>query len=82
MVKLNSEMKVGTDAATVTDVQVNHVSQTIAKPHVSSSAIPKPTMEFYGFTDKCAGGFPWNTWQIEGGEEAYYDALQKWKDAQ
>ena len=34
MVKLNSEMKAGTDAATVTDVQVNHVSQTIAKPNV------------------------------------------------
>jgi len=34
MVKLNSEMKAGTDAATVTDVQVNNVSQTIAKPNV------------------------------------------------
>lgn len=37
MVKLNSEMKAGTDAATVTDVQVNHVSQTIAKPNVVGS---------------------------------------------
>lgn len=37
MVKLNSEMKAGTDAATVTDVQVNHVSQTIAKPLVIGS---------------------------------------------
>ena len=37
MVKLNSEMKAGTDAATVTDVQVNHVSQTIAKPNVIGS---------------------------------------------
>ena len=37
MVKLNSEMKAGTDAATVTDVQVNHVSQTIAKPIVMRS---------------------------------------------
>jgi len=37
MVKLNREMKAGTDAATVTDVQVNHVSQTIAKPTVSGS---------------------------------------------
>jgi hypothetical protein len=35
MVKLNERMEAGTDAATVTDVQVNHVSQTIAKPHVS-----------------------------------------------
>lgn len=34
MVKLNADMKAGTDAATVTDVQVNHVSQTIAKPNV------------------------------------------------
>lgn len=34
MVKLNADMKAGTDAATVTDVQVNHVSQTIAKPPV------------------------------------------------
>lgn len=37
MVKLNADMKAGTDAATVTDVQVNHVSQTIAKPHVIGS---------------------------------------------
>lgn len=37
MIKLNADMKAGTDAATVTDVQVNHVSQTIAKPHVGSS---------------------------------------------
>jgi hypothetical protein len=37
MVKLNSEMKAGTDADTVTDVQVNHVSQTIAKPNVMGS---------------------------------------------
>lgn len=34
MVKLNADMKAGTDAATVTDVQVNHVSQTIAKHSV------------------------------------------------
>ena len=40
-------MKVGTDAATVTDVQVNHVSQTIAKPHV----IRIPILDFY------AGGY-------------------------
>ena len=35
MVKLNADMKAGTDAATVTDVQVTHVTQTIAKPDVS-----------------------------------------------
>lgn len=39
MVKLNSEMKAGTDAATVTDVQVNYVSQTIAKPNVISRCL-------------------------------------------
>ena len=39
MVKLNADMKAGTDAATVTDVQVNHVSQTIAKPNVGGSAV-------------------------------------------
>lgn len=46
MVKLNSEMKAGTDAATVTDVQVNHVSQTIAKPNVS--CIPNRLSELLG----------------------------------
>ena len=39
MVKLNADIKDGTDAATVTDVQVNHVSQTIAKPHVVCSVV-------------------------------------------
>ena len=34
MVKLNANMEAGTDAATITDVQVNYVSQTIAKPLV------------------------------------------------
>ena len=34
MTKLNADMKAGTDAATVTDVQVNQVSQPIAKPNV------------------------------------------------
>lgn len=29
-------MKAGTDAATVTDVQVNHVSQNIAKPALAA----------------------------------------------
>ena len=78
----NINSKAGAEVPQSTNADVTTSSQTISKPHVSSSAIPKPTMEFYGFTDKCAGGFPWNTWQIEGGEEAYYDALQKWKDAQ
>lgn len=39
MVKLNAGMKAGTDAATVTDVQVHHVSQTIAKPLVVRSPL-------------------------------------------
>jgi len=39
MVKLNADMKAETDAATVTDVQVHHVSQTIAKPNVIGRAM-------------------------------------------
>lgn len=46
MVKLNADMKAGTDAATVTDVQVNHVSQTIAKPIVVGSLIRVTTGYF------------------------------------
>lgn len=34
MVKLNADIKAGTDAATVTDVQVTSSSQTIIKPIV------------------------------------------------
>ena len=34
MIKLNEKMEAGTDAATVTDVQVTSSSQTIAKPIV------------------------------------------------
>ena len=35
MTKLNADMKDGTDAATVTDVQVTTSSRTCAKPTVS-----------------------------------------------
>lgn len=44
--------------------------------------ILKPDMEKYGwhnqngFYDESSG------WMIEGGEEAYYEALKKWEDAQ
>lgn len=38
MTKLNERMEAGTDAAIPTNVQVNHVRQTIAKPHVIGSA--------------------------------------------
>ncbi len=48
MVKLYSEMKAGTDAATVTDVQVNHVSQTIAKPTVVRSPLLVEYLHLYG----------------------------------
>ena len=37
MTKINERMEAGTDAATVTDVQVTTSSQTIAKPIVSRS---------------------------------------------
>lgn len=46
MVKLNADMKAGTDAATVTDVQVNHVRQTIAKPNVIGSFSVIDTLQF------------------------------------
>ena len=46
MTKLNADMKAGTDAATVTDVQVNHVSQTIAKPNVSGSLLSHDVSRF------------------------------------
>jgi hypothetical protein len=68
-------MKAGTDAATVTDVQVNHVSQTIAKPYVSG-LLPLSGIKEYdylvskfqkleiSFLDLCAG--LWNEGRKSG----------------
>jgi hypothetical protein len=47
---------------------------------VSGCAYDKPKKEKYGWQD---GGIYEDTgWIIEGGEEAYYEALKKWEDAQ
>ena len=49
---------------------------------VNGSASEKPTMEKYGWHTKCGFDDEPSGWMHEGGEEAYYEALKKWKDAQ
>ena len=61
MVKLNADMKAGTDAATVTDVQVNKVSQTIAKPHVSGWVSVKDALPECLETVWVSNGKGWTT---------------------
>jgi hypothetical protein len=53
-----------------------------AKPNVIGSANEKPTMQIYGWHEQCGFDDEPSGWMIEGGEEAYYEALKKWKDAQ
>ena len=49
---------------------------------VIGSATEKPTMEKYGYHGKCGFEDDESGWMFEGGEDAYYEALKKWEDAQ
>jgi len=39
-------------------------------------------MEKYGYHGKCGFEDDESGWMFEGGEDAYYEALKKWEDAQ
>lgn len=42
----------------------------------------KPTPEKYGWHNRTSFDEPEGGWQIEGGEEAYYEALKEWENEQ
>jgi len=50
-------------------------------PVLVADAAEKPTMEKYGYHTQCGFDDLPSGWMIEGGEEAYYEALKKWEEA-
>ena len=61
---------------------INEEAANSRKGAVIGSATEKPTMEKYGYHSKCGFDDDESGWMFEGGEDAYYEALKKWEDAQ
>lgn len=42
----------------------------------------QPTRKQYGYYFDTTSNIPVGRWEVEGGEEAYNNALKKWKESQ
>jgi hypothetical protein len=51
------------------------------KQMVVQDVSEKPTMEKYGWYNRNGFDDTQGGWMFEGGEEAYYEALKKWEEA-
>jgi hypothetical protein len=49
---------------------------------INGFGIEKPKMEKYGWYEQAGFDDLPSGWMVEGGEEAYYEALEQWKEAE
>lgn len=57
------------------------IDTVISAYEVSAEEIKKPDPEKYGWHEQCGFDDEPSGWLLEGGEEAYNEAVEKWKSA-